>query len=233
MKVPEKYLSYYYETAGEIPEPKIDLKTTAFLNIDMQNEFCRTDMGEAKEFKEAGEWDRWEGYFKRLNEVCIPNAKRILDFFRANNMICTYGCIACLREDGEDRSPVQKSEGWNGMLLPYKSYGAQVVDELAPQGDDIVVYKTTDSVLNGTNYEKLLRFMGIKTVVVTGMVTDQCVASTVRDLADYGYQVIVVDDATNAATMELHEAELKIMNIIYCTVLSTDETLALLEKAKG
>ncbi len=98
----------------------------------------------------------------------------------------TYGRIACLREDGEDRSPVQKSEGWNGMLIPVNSYAAQMIEELAPLENEIVVNKTTDSVTTGTNYLTLLQFMGIETVVVTGIVTDQCVASTVRGLADAG-----------------------------------------------
>ena len=65
---------------------------------------------------------------------------------------------------------------------------------------------------------------------VTGIVTDQCVACTVRGLADAGYKVICVEDACAAGSMELHDAELKIMNVIYCDVLSTDETIALIEK---
>ena len=73
--------------------------------------------------------------------------------------------------------------------------------------------------------------MGIETVVVTGIVTDQCVACTVRGLADEGLHVICVEDACAAGSMELHEAELKIMSVIYCDVMSTDETLALLESS--
>ena len=94
--------------------------------------------------------------------------------------------------------------------------------------NEIVVNKTTDSVTTGTNYLQLLQYMGIETVVVTGLVTDQCVASTVRGLADAGYKVICVEDACAAGSMELHDAELKIMNVIYCDVLTTDETIQLL-----
>ena len=72
--------------------------------------------------------------------------------------------------------------------------------------------------------------MGIETVVVTGIVTDQCVASTVRGLADEGLQVICVEDACAAGSMELHNAELKIMNIIYCDVISTDDTIEVIKK---
>lgn len=230
MKIKEKYRSFYYETMDEVPEPKIDPKKTALLLVDLQNEFVLRDFGEALQFKAQGEWERWIPFHDRLDDIVIPNNKKLLDFFRKNKMTVTYGRIACLREDGEDRSPVQKSEGWNGMLLPVNSYAAQIIDELKPIENEIVVNKTTDSVTTGTNYLTLLQFMGIETVVVTGIVTDQCVACTIRGLADAGYKVICVEDACAAGSMELHNAELKIMNVIYCDVLSTDETIALIEK---
>lgn len=230
MKVKDKYLNFYYEKIGEVAEPVIDPKKTALLIVDMQNEFILRDFGEALAFKEAGDWERWIPFHDRLDEIAIPNNVKLLEFFRKNNLTVTFGRIACLREDGEDRSPVQKSEGWNGMLLPVNSFAAQMIDELAPLENEIVVNKTTDSVTTGTNYLTLLRYMGIETVVVTGIVTDQCVASTVRGLADEGLKVICVEDACAAGSMELHDAELKIMSVIYCDVLSTDETIALIEK---
>ena len=189
MKIKEKYRSFYYATMDEVPEPRIDPKKTALLLVDLQNEFVLRDFGEALQFKAAGEWDRWVPFHDRLDDIVIPNNKKLLDFFRRNRMTVTYGRIACLREDGEDRSPVQKSEGWNGMLLPVNSYAAQIIDPLKPQENEIVVNKTTDSVTTGTNYLTLLQFMGIETVVVTGIVTDQCVACTVRGLVDAGYKV--------------------------------------------
>ena len=54
MKVKDKYLNFYYETMGEVEEPKIDPKKTALLIVDMQNEFILRDFGEALAFKEAG-----------------------------------------------------------------------------------------------------------------------------------------------------------------------------------
>mgnify|MGYP000958313142 FL=1 len=96
--------------------------------------------------------------------------------------------------------------------------------------DEIVVDKTTDSVVSGTNYADILRFMGITNVVVTGIVTDQCVSSTVRGLADEGFKVIVVEDCCAAGTDELHDWELTIINKIYCEVMSTEEVINLLKK---
>ena len=105
-----------------------------------------------------------------------------------------------------------------------------MIDSLAPRDNEIVVNKTTDSVVAGTNYAALLRNMGVDTVVVGGIVTDQCVASSVRGLADAGFQVICVEEACAAASQEQHDAELRIMNCLYCTVLSLEQTIELLEE---
>jgi nicotinamidase-related amidase len=85
--------------------------------------------------------------------------------------------------------------------------------------------KTTDSALTGTNLRMILRNMAIKDVIVAGIFTDQCVSSSVRSLADESFGVVVVEDCCAAATEELHEAELRIINMIYCHVASLDETL--------
>lgn len=226
-----EFLSFYYQTTKEIPPLNIDPKKTMLLIIDMQNEFVLRDFGEAEMFKKMGEWERWIPMHDRLDQIAIPNNQKILNFFRQHQMYVSFARIACQLENGEDRSPVQKSEGWNGMLIPEHSYGAQVIEELKPLKNELIISKTTDSVTTGTNYLQILRYMGIETVVVTGMVTDQCVASSVRGLADEGLQVIVLEDACVAGDMELHNAELKIMNIIYCRVLSTDATIELFKKS--
>ncbi|MDK8282065.1 MAG: cysteine hydrolase [Peptoniphilus lacrimalis] len=232
MKLDRKFLSFYYDDVDEFPDYIINKKRTMLLIIDLQKEFCLDSFGEALEFKSQGVWDKWKPHYDQLKNVTIPNAKKLLDYFRHNEIPVSFGRIACLREDGEDRSPVQKSEGWNNMLMPVNSYSAEMVDELMPTKNEIVVNKTTDSVTTGTNYLQILDFMGIETVVVCGIVTDQCVASTVRGLADAGYKVITVHDACAAPDMNLHNQELTIMNVIYTYVMSTDDTIELLNKSK-
>jgi nicotinamidase-related amidase len=227
LKTREKYKSFYYKNT-ELPVVEIDPKTTALLIVNMQNEFVLRDFGEALEFKEAGVWEDWAPFHDRLDDIVIPNNVRLLEFFREKRLAVTFGRIACYREDGDDRSPVQKTDGWNNMLMPIGSYAAQMIDELTPDPNEIVVSRTTDSVTTGANYLQLLHFMGVKHVVVTGIITDQSVASTVRGLADDGYHVICVEDACAAGSMELHDAELKSINVIYCDVLSTDETIGLI-----
>ena len=97
MSTRDKYRSFYYETAGELPEVKLDPKTTALMIVDMQNEFVLRDFGEALEFKEKGEWERWIPFHDRLDNIVIPNTVRLLSFFRENGMTVSFGRIACLR----------------------------------------------------------------------------------------------------------------------------------------
>ena len=209
---------------------KVDLDKTALLIVDMQHQFISQDGLDAQIAREKGMFDKWEYFFNRIETLTIPNNKKLLEFFRANHLEVTFGRIACHHKDGRDRSPVQRRPGWNNILLPIGDPGAEMVEELKPLPDEIVVNKTTDSVLSGTNYEFLLRNMGIETVICTGVVTDQCVASTVRSLADAGFEVILVEDACAAATQALHDAEIMIMNQIYCQVMKTDDVITLIEK---
>lgn len=225
-----RYESLYYQSEPCETALEIDPKRTCLLIIDMQKQFILRDFGDCLKLKELGEWEKWVPYHDRLDNIVIPNTAKLLSFFRKNNLEVTFAAIACYHKDGRDRSPVQRKSGWNNILLPQGTYAAEIIDELKPLPDEIVVYKTTDSVLTGTNYAHLLRNMGIQHVVVTGIVTDQCVASTVRSLADEGFDVILVEDCCAAGSQELHDAELKIMNKIYCEIMSVDETIDYLSK---
>lgn len=231
-KLNKKYLSFYYEDmADQELDLKLDLKKTALMVVDMQKFFLAKDGTDARMFREAGQWDKWKPYFDLVENVTVPNNKRLIDCCRKNGVEVTYGRIACLKDNGSDRCLVQSTVGWNNILLPISNPEVAMMDEIAPVGDEIVVNKTTDSVSLGTNYSELMRNMGIDTIIVTGVVTDQCVAGTVRVLADHGFRVICVEDCCAAPDRELHDMELKIMNIVYCNVLECDEVIALIEES--
>lgn len=233
MKINPHYLSTYYQDMEEYQPMKMELKKTALCIIDYQKAFCDDNMGEAIELKKKGQWDRWQYFRKRVHQTAVPRTQELLFWARKHGMTVTFGRIACLSPDGEDRSLVQKSEGWNNIFLYRYSEEASMVDELKPLPDEMVFDKTTDSIMGSTSYAGVLRNMGITTVIVAGVVTDQCVACSVRDLADAGFQVICVEDACAAASQEEHDAELKIMNVIYCRVCTAAETLDLLDKVEA
>ncbi len=108
----------------------------------------------------------------------------------------------------------QKRPGFNYLLLPKDREDSQIVPKLGPVGDEIVVTKTTDSALTGTNLRLMLSNMGIRDVV-TAIFTDQCVSSTVRSLCDKSFGVLVVENCCATAAETLHRHELEIINMIY------------------
>lgn len=208
--------SFYYEDAPEPEDLELLPAETALLCIDVQN------YGLAPK-STAIQKARWDPFYKRMREVVIPNLKRLQQSFRDKGIDVMHARIACLLEDGRDRSLSQKMPGWNNLLMPPDSEASQIIPELAPRAGEIVVTKTTDSALTGTNLRLVLSNMGIRNVVVTGIYTDQCVSSTVRSLADESFNVVLVEDCCAAGTDELHNKELEIINMIYCHVVSSDE----------
>ena len=220
--------SFYYEGAPEPEAPPLDAETTAFLTIDVQNTYLARPARETVPAAELARYDAWTPFHARMHEVVIPNTARMLGEMRGRGVECVFARIAALKTDGRDRSLSQKLPGWNNLLLPFRDQPSQIVPELAPRDDEIVVTKTTDSALTGTNLRLLLSNMGIRTVICAGIFTDQCVSSTVRSLADESFHVVVLEDCCAAGSMALHERELEIMNMIYCHVMGSDELLALM-----
>jgi len=220
------YRSFYYETAEDPDDIVLKADETALLVIDIQNTYMETpdDPVEAK---------RWASFHARMNETVIPNTARLIAEARARGVEVIFARIACLKTDGRDRSLSQKKPGFNYLLLPKDRADSHVVPELAPVGDEIVILKTTDSALTGSNLRIILHNMGIRNVVVAGIFTDQCISSSVRSLADESYNVVVVDDCCAAATDELHRNELMTINMIYCHVVQSEDVLSFLEAGKA
>ena len=208
--------SFYYQGAPEPDDLHLPLGETALLCIDVQK------YGFAPK-ADPSEQARWEPFFTRMRDTVIPRLRNLQDSFRRAGLDVIHARIACLLEDGRDRSLSQKMPGWNNLLMPKGSEESQILDEVAPLPGEIVVTKTTDSALTGTNLRLVLSNMGIRHVVVTGIYTDQCVSSTVRSLADESFDVVLVEDCCAAGTDELHQRELEIINMIYCHVVSSSE----------
>lgn len=210
------FRSFYYENAEEPDDIILPASETALLVIDIQN----TYMQPADDPLEAA---RWQPFYDRMNQQVIPGTAKLIENARERGVEVIFARIACLKTDGRDRSLSQKKPGFNYLLLPANSEESQFVPELAAQGDEITITKSTDSALTGTNLRLILHNMGIKNVVVAGIFTDQCISSSVRSLADESFNVVVVEDCCAAATEELHRNELMSINMIYCHVVSSEE----------
>ncbi|MFO1121489.1 MAG: cysteine hydrolase family protein [Hyphomicrobiales bacterium] len=218
-----KHRSLYYLGAPDPEDPVIDPRQTALLVIDVQNTYLERPDRDGLTPEEQRRHDLWTPFHDRMRTTVIPNTARMLALARRAGIECLFARIACHTRDGRDRSLSQKLPGWNNLLLPKDEVPSQLVPELQPAGDEIVVTKTTDSALTGTNLRLILHNLGIRTVICCGIFTDQCVSSTVRSLADESYAVIVLDDCCAAASDDLHAKELEIINMIYCHVMSSGD----------
>jgi biuret amidohydrolase len=220
--------SLYYLGAPEPDDPVLNPRETALLVIDVQNVYLERPDPATLPPDEQRRYELWTPFHARMTKSVIPNTAKMLDFARRRGIECLFARIACHTKDGRDRSLSQKLPGWNNLLLPKNEQPSQLVPALQPLDDEIVVTKTTDSALTGTNLRLILHNLGIRHVICCGIFTDQCVSSTVRSLADESYGVIVLEDCCAAATDDLHHRELEIINMIYCHVMSSNELTSIM-----
>jgi nicotinamidase-related amidase len=184
----------------------------ALLVIDVQNGTCGPKEAELR-----------PEFYKAAVLRVIPNIAALIQAFRGAKLEVIYTVIECLTADGRDRSLDYKL---SGLGFAKSSHEAEVVPELAPMPDEIVLPKTSSSVFNSTVLDYLLRNMGIEDVFVVGCLTDQCIDHAVKDGADRGYYMTCVHDACAAETETQHTAALQCFKG-YCRMLSTEEVLDL------
>ena len=225
------FRSIYYEGAPEPDDPDFDPKHTALLVIDVQNTYLERPDRAKLPPEEQRRYDAWTPFHDRMRNTVIPRSVELLSLCREAGIECIFARIACQTRDGRDRSLSQKLPGWNNLLLPKDDLPSQIIPELQPKGDEIVVTKTTDSALTGTNLRLILTNLGIRSVICCGIFTDQCVSSTVRSLADESFAVVVVEDCCAAGSEELHLKELEIINMIYGHVMQSADVASLLAKS--
>lgn len=197
-------------------------RASALLVIDVQNLCARRDGGEFAGRSDAEIARDYAEYFKALEEVAVPNMQRLLTAFRAASVEVLYTTIESLTRDGRDRSLDYKISGFN---VPKGAWDGQVIDELAPDKDEMVFPKSSSSVFISTNIDYVLRNLGVKQLVICGLRTDHCVESAIRDACDLGYLVTQVTDACASITRERHENSLRTIKG-YCRQVTTETLLA-------
>ncbi|MEP9315924.1 isochorismatase family cysteine hydrolase [Pseudomonas sp. LABIM340] len=189
---------------------------TAILFVDMQNAWVIPG-------RDAHVDPATHRYFyDRVEASVIPNQQRLLAAMREVGGEVLHTIIESLTADGRDRSLDHKL---SDMHLPKGCPDAQVIDALAPRENEIVLPKTSSGVFNSTAIDYVLRNLNTRHLIICGVVTDQCVDMAVRDAADRGYLVTLVEDACATHTAERHQACLEAIKG-YCWIADTDSVLA-------
>lgn len=192
----------------------INLSSAAILLVDAQNSEISEDTRKTR-----------PDYYQRIIATALPNQKKLLGIARSAGVEIVYTVIEALTGDGRDRSLDHKL---SGIFIPKGSELAGVIPDVAPDEDDIVFSKTSSGVFNSTNIDYVLRNLGIETLLVCGLLTDQCVDMAIRDAADRGYYVICVADACAAYTEERHKNALNAFSG-YCRIMNTDDVIEILK----
>jgi nicotinamidase-related amidase len=196
---------------------------TALLCIDMQYLDAAPGHGIFRDVASSGiPRSAQQYYFDRLRDVVLPNVRRVQDGMRDAGLEVIHVRIQAATVDGRDRSPGHKRLG---LLAAPGSKEAEFLDEVAPLGDEIVINKTASGVFSSTNITYVLRNLGVTALYVTGVYTNECVSTTVRDAADLGFFVTVLDDGCATVTEELHETTLRTLKDRYARVTTTEHAL--------
>lgn len=211
---------------GQAPsrEVPVDPAHTALLVIDLQRLTCRPEGGlYAGRGLAPGQARLEEAYFfDRLEALVLPNVRRLQDACRASGAEVVFTVIRSLTADGRDRGLDYRITGFH---VPPGDPDGEVVEEVAPRGDEMVLPKTSSSPFLSTTLHYVLGNLGTRHLVVVGALTEQCVSSAVRDACDLGYLVTLVPDACLSRSAERHRAAVEHVGG-YCRQRGTAEVVA-------
>jgi nicotinamidase-related amidase len=175
----------------------LDPATTAVVLIEYQNEF--TSDGGALHGAVAEVMDKTN---------MLANTAQVVEAARAAGVTIMHAPITFAAGYNElSRHPYGILKGVvDGSAFVKGTWGAAIVDELAPQDGDIVIEgKRGLDTFASTNLDFILRSKGITTIVLGGFLTNCCVESTMRSGYENGYQVITLTDCTAATSVPEHE----------------------------
>jgi nicotinamidase-related amidase len=215
-----------------LPQFTIVPEHTALLIVDMQYGSVDPDAGVGPYLRERHPAVA-EYYYGRVRDAVTPNTQRLLRAFRDAGRPVVFLTIGFARPDRSDGLGLLrqiddelKTLMAGGPLVRRGSRANSVVEALTPRDDELVINKTSMGAFNSTALDQTLRNLGVTTLVVTGVSTECCVATTARDAGDRGYHVLLVEDACTAVTPYLQESSLVTFAAMFGRVATTDATLA-------
>jgi nicotinamidase-related amidase len=220
----------YRESITHTPALKrsLELHKTALLCIDMQYLDAAPGYGVFADADASGvPHEAQEYYFNRLDEIVLPNVRRLQDAFRDHELEVIHTRIQSLTMDGRDRGPGHKR--LNLHAAP-GSKEAEFIERVAPIENEIIINKTASGVFTSTNIQYILRNTEITGLFVVGVYSNECVSTAIRDACDLGFYVTLISDGCATVTPELQQATITTMKDRYARVLTTDEAIAEIRK---
>ena len=210
-------------------------ENTALILIDMQHEFC----------SEKGIM-AYSGCDISLIQAIIPKMQRLLKEARKVEGLTIIHTregwkpdLVNLSElkllDSQWRGAEIGSMGPMGRFFIEGEENFDTIPELYPIEGEIVIDKPGTGAFTETQLEKILLVRGIKNIIVTGVTTDCCVNSTMREATDRGFHCTMVSDCTAALSEEYQKffEEYVKASIIFCTLTDSDNVIEWLHECES
>jgi len=194
----------------------VDFKRSVLLIVDMEYGFL----------------DSKSPLFVNLGFEIVTNIKKILNIYREKKL----QIIFVKREHRKsgidiDKTRVEIFKKSKGLILE-NDKSSEIIDDLKPLKDEIIVIKRRWSSFFGTELDMLLRRLNIKNLIVTGIQTPNCIRATVYDALSLDYNVIVISDATASKSEKIQKNNLFDIENLGVDILTTDELIDILERFK-
>ena len=194
----------------------------ALLVVDMQKGFCYP----GKQF-----------YSSENIKQLVPAISTLLEYFRGNNLPVSFTEFCLFQGLPENLSgrlwQCERDYDEGGERCCYVGDpSTETIDELKPLPGELVIQKRGYDAFFGTDLDYCLRTKGIKTLIVVGVLAEQCILSTVSSAFHYEYEVTLASDCTRAIYDDVKDATLRLIDYGFGNVYTSADIIRILEAKK-
>ncbi|KQP44654.1 cysteine hydrolase family protein [Pseudorhodoferax sp. Leaf274] len=197
---------------------------TALVVIDMQYASGSRHHGLGALLASQGRLAEAEYRFSRIENLIIPNTRRLLAAFRAAGAPVVYVTVGAHKADYSDAPPHVRGffQACNNHVGSFEN---GIVEGLRPLPGDPVVAKNTMGAFASSDLGAVFDRLGVRTGVYVGVSTNNCVDTTAREAADRGYGAVLVSDATGTCSDRMQEVTLESFRRLWGRVVDTEEAM--------